>query len=36
VRAAVYRLRRKLEADPAKPKLLHTVPGVGIILKPEC
>lgn len=34
VRVAVYRLRRKLEDDPAHPKLLHTIPGVGFILKP--
>jgi DNA-binding response OmpR family regulator len=25
----VYRLRRKIEADPAHPHYLHTVPGVG-------
>jgi DNA-binding response OmpR family regulator len=35
VRAALHRLRRKLEDDPTKPRLLHTVPGVGILLKPE-
>jgi DNA-binding response OmpR family regulator len=34
VRVTVHRLRRKLEADPAHPRLLHTVPGVGVMLKP--
>jgi two-component system, OmpR family, response regulator ResD len=34
VRVAVYRLRRKLEDDPAHPRLLHTVAGVGVMLKP--
>jgi len=34
VRVTVHRLRRKLEDEPAKPRLLHTVAGVGIILKP--
>jgi len=29
----VYRLRRKLEAEPGHPRLLHTIPGVGILLK---
>jgi len=33
VRVAVYRLRRKLEDDPANPRLLHTVAGVGVMLK---
>jgi DNA-binding response OmpR family regulator len=33
VRVAVYRLRRKLEDDPARPRLLHTVAGVGVMLK---
>ena len=33
VRVAVYRLRRKLEDDPAHPRLLHTVAGVGVMLK---
>lgn len=28
----VYRLRSKLEADPAQPRLLETVPGVGYAL----
>jgi two-component system response regulator VicR len=35
VRATVHRVRRKLEDDPNSPQLLHTVPGVGIMLKPE-
>jgi DNA-binding response OmpR family regulator len=34
VRVAVHRLRRKLEDDPAQPGLLHTVSGVGVMLKP--
>ena len=33
VRVTVFRLRRKIEADPAHPQLLHTVPGVGFLLK---
>ncbi|GAC1320707.1 MAG: cell wall metabolism DNA-binding response regulator WalR [Chloroflexota bacterium] len=33
VRVTVHRLRRKLERDPARPLLLHTVPGVGVLLK---
>ena len=35
VRVTLHRLRRKLERDPAKPQLLHTVPGVGVLLKPR-
>jgi two-component system, OmpR family, response regulator VicR len=35
VRVAVYRLRRKLEESPEDPRLLHTVPGVGVMLKAE-
>jgi two-component system, OmpR family, response regulator VicR len=35
VRVTVHRLRRKLEDDPTNPRLLHTVPGVGVMLKPE-
>jgi DNA-binding response OmpR family regulator len=35
VRVTVHRLRRKLEQDPTNPNLLHTVPGVGVILKAE-
>jgi len=30
VRVTVHRLRRKLEQDPARPRLLHTIPGVGV------
>jgi DNA-binding response OmpR family regulator len=33
VRVTVYRLRRKLEDDPAQPTLLHTIPGVGVLLR---
>jgi two-component system response regulator VicR len=35
VRVTVHRLRRKLEDDPARPSFLHTIPGVGVLLKPE-
>ncbi len=35
VRVTVHRLRRKLEPDPRRPSLLHTVPGVGVLLKAE-
>jgi len=35
VRVTVHRLRRKLESDPSRPHLLHTVPGVGVLLKPD-
>lgn len=31
----IYRLRRKLEDDPKKPRLLQTVKGVGITLRAE-
>jgi DNA-binding response OmpR family regulator len=34
VHVTVHRLRRKLDDDPKDPRLLHTVPGVGIMLKP--
>lgn len=32
VRSTVYRLRRKLGDDPAEPRLLASVPGVGFVL----
>jgi two-component system response regulator VicR len=35
VRVTVHRLRRKLEQDPARPLLLHTIPGVGVLLKSD-
>ena len=35
LRLTVYRLRRKLEEDPTSPQLLHTVPGVGVMLRSE-
>jgi two-component system, OmpR family, response regulator VicR len=35
VRVTVHRLRRKLEDDSAKPRLLHTIPGVGFLLKAD-
>jgi len=35
LRVTLYRLRHKLEDDPSAPRLLHTVPGVGVMLKPE-
>lgn len=34
IRVTVLRLRRKLRDDSAEPRLLHTVPGVGVMLKP--
>lgn len=33
VRVTIYRLRRKLEDDPAKPSLVRTVSGVGFMVK---
>lgn len=33
VRVTLHRLRRKLEDDPAEPRLLQTIPGVGVLLK---
>lgn len=35
VRVTVHRLRRKLEQDPSRPSLLHTIAGVGVLLKAE-
>jgi two-component system response regulator VicR len=35
VRVTLFRLRQKLEEDPARPTLLHTSPGVGVLLKPQ-
>jgi two-component system response regulator VicR len=35
VRVTVHRLRRKLEQDPSRPNLLHTIPGVGVLLKAD-
>jgi DNA-binding response OmpR family regulator len=34
-RVAIHRLRHKLEADPGRPQLLHTIPGVGVVLSVE-
>jgi DNA-binding response OmpR family regulator len=33
VRVTVHRLRRKLEDDPSQPTLLHTIAGVGVLLR---
>lgn len=35
VRAAMHRLRRKLEDDAGSPRFLLTVPGVGVMLRSE-
>jgi two-component system response regulator VicR len=35
VRVTVHRLRRKLETEPSRPSLLHTIPGVGVLLKTD-
>lgn len=35
VRTAVYRLRQKLRDDPADPRLLYTIPGVGFLLRAD-
>ncbi|MBV9581818.1 MAG: response regulator transcription factor [Chloroflexi bacterium] len=35
VRVTVFRLRRKLEEDATRPRLLHTIPGVGVLLKAD-
>jgi two-component system KDP operon response regulator KdpE len=33
VRVTVFRLRRKIEADPKHPRYLHTIPGVGFMVQ---
>ena len=35
IKNVVYRLRRKLEADPAKPSIIETVSGIGYRLTAE-
>lgn len=35
VRVTVHRLRRKIEHDPASPRFLQTVAGVGVMLRPD-
>jgi DNA-binding response OmpR family regulator len=35
VRVTVHRLRRKLEHDPTRPRLLHTIAGVGVLFKAD-
>jgi DNA-binding response OmpR family regulator len=35
LRVTLYRLRRKLEDDPSAPRLLHTIPGIGVMLNSE-
>jgi DNA-binding response OmpR family regulator len=35
VRAAVHRLRRKLEDDPSKPRLIQTIPSVGVLVRDD-
>jgi DNA-binding response OmpR family regulator len=35
MRVTLHRLRRKLDEDGEHPRLLHTVPGVGVRLQPE-
>jgi DNA-binding response OmpR family regulator len=35
VRVTVHRLRRKLKYDASRPKLLYTIPGVGVLLKSD-
>jgi DNA-binding response OmpR family regulator len=31
----VHRLRQKVERDPAHPRLIRTIRGVGYVLQPE-
>jgi two-component system KDP operon response regulator KdpE len=33
LRVTVYRLRHKIEPDPARPRYIHTVPGVGFLIQ---
>ena len=35
VRVTLHRLRRKIGEDAASPRLIHTVPGVGVRLRPS-
>jgi DNA-binding response OmpR family regulator len=35
VRTTVYRLRRRLQVEPAEPHLLRSVPGIGFLLIAE-
>jgi two-component system response regulator VicR len=35
VRVTVHRLRRKLESEPSRPSVLHTIPGVGVLMKSD-
>jgi DNA-binding response OmpR family regulator len=35
IRVTLHRLRRKLGEDPAEPRLIHTVAGVGVMLRPS-
>lgn len=35
VRVTLHRLRSKVEDDPSQPRLLHTVPGVGVMFEPS-
>ena len=35
VRVTVHRLRRKLEYDPSRPRILRTILGMGVQLGPD-